>query len=205
MNKKVVLLVIILASSAFFASVIYQQSVQAAAESVVLLLQFNAAANHEVTWTLLGSFSSTSGSGTSCCGSRNIVFNCSGSSLGVCTWTNATVSGTSDNASQNITDPILKADNTGNVNVNLNISASNNINTVSACLDLVVFFNASASCVWNALFNASAAQDLNTSVIAIDTSYTPSEAAVCFWLNANFSNCSGTVAQETNFFGNSSD
>jgi hypothetical protein len=91
--------------------------------------------------------------------------------------------------------------------VNINISASNNINTVSACLDLTVFINTSQTtpCLWNALFNASAAQDLNTSVIPIDTSYTPSEAPICFWMNANFSNCTGTVAQESNFFGNSSD
>lgn len=205
-NKILVALIIIAFATVMFGQQM-QQTVRAAAESVVILLQFNAASNHEVTWTLLGSFSSTSGSGTTCCGSRNIVFNCSAASLGVCTWVNATVSGTTNNASQNATDAILKADNTGNTNVNINISASSDINTVSACLDLTVFINTSQTtpCLWNALFNASAAQDLNTSVIPIDTSFTPSEAAICFWLNANFSNCTGTVAQENFLFGNSSD
>jgi len=201
-NKKIVIAVLAFALALV---VLYPDLVRAPAESVVILLQFNSAANHEVTWTLLGGFTNTSGAGVVCCGSRNIVFNCSQSSNGICTWTNATASGTTNNASQNQTDPILKADNTGNTNVNINISASNNINTATACLDLMVFINTTTSCVWNALFNFSAAQDLNTSVISIDTSYTPSEAAICFWLNTNFSNCTGTIDTSNSFFGNSSD
>lgn len=153
---------------------------QAALEYVYTELYFNIGAVDELTVTLLGESTVTSSVGGTTTPAQ-IEFNVSGDA----TWQNATVSGGS---TQDKTNPILSIDNTGTTDLVLNISINATMPS-GTCTMLLRFINETSPYDLNALEPEANGEDVNTTNITIDSSFTPAEAAWGLWLYTNFSGC----------------
>lgn len=152
----------------------------AASESIYTTLYFNIAAVDELSVQMLSGASSygtaeTSAAAPGTAMTTNIEFN---SSDGTDAWVNAKTVGIAA-ATQSDGYPILKMDNTGTTNLDLNINTIGNLN---ACQKLKYLTS------WSATPQADAI-DLNSTVIQLDSSYTPAEAIVNLYLWGNFSGC----------------
>lgn len=164
MDKKLVLIT-------FAALVLLAYPVKADTEWVYTDLYFNIAAVDELTVTLLDETPVTSSpTGTA---ATNIEFN---STDGTDLWLNATVSG---GPIQDASSAIMVLDNTGNTNLEVNISINASL---GSCLGLRY------NTTWadDPSVNAT---DVGTTNITLDDSFTPAEAAINMWLWGNFSSC----------------
>ncbi len=182
MDKKLILVLLVILS-------VISLPVLAALEWTETLLYFNVAVSDEVTVYLLQeSGTATSGAGAST--SQNIEFN---STTGTTQWANARVQGGSSTL-QNDDEGIIWIDNTGSTTPELNISV--NVSSWGSggysCLDLHYFSNQTGGAtVANYSAGTPANEDqLNTTNVTLDSSFTPAEDTWEVWLWGNFSSCS---------------
>lgn len=156
-------------------------------ESVTTTLYFTIATADELSVTLLGDSAVTStGGGTAT--TNNIAFNFTALTQN---WVNATRTGT-PTPEQNTTDPILKLDNTGttNLNIQMNVTAT----LVGSCFALR--YNATTY-IGNENEPEYNATDLDTTPVTINSSYAPDEPELSVWLWANATACTNEADSTT--------
>lgn len=164
----------------------------AALEYVYTELYFNIGAVDELTVTLLGQSVVTSSPGGTTTPAQ-IEFNVSADTI----WQNATVTG--GGSTQDQTNPIFTIDNTGTTNLELNISINATMQAGS-CVMLLRQLTDPFPYDISSTGPESAGEDVNTTNVTIDSSFTPSEAAWGVWLYTNFSGCLDADDDARRFF-----
>ncbi len=167
---------------ALFVIAISLPNAQGAIEAVYSDLFFNIGAVDEMTVTLLGESSVTSSALPGTATPANIEFNVSGDVI----WQNASVQG--GGSTQDQTNPIFSIDNTGTTNFELNISLNATMPS-GTCTMLLRQITDPAPYDITSVGPDPDGEDVNTTNVTIDSSFTPPEATWGIWLYTNFSGC----------------